>query len=116
VKLKIALVVDDERILNVPDVDEVVHVQSSSEAIAYLQSHPVIHQLWLDHDLGPDDVIMRLVDHIAEEAFFGRGYDIDEIVVHTMNPVGSDNIIRTLERYYPIRRASVLPYIESIHS
>lgn len=114
--MKVALVVDDERELRVPDVDKVVWVKSSSEAIAFLKSNPVICQLWLDHDLGPDDTIMRLVDHIAEEAFFERGYEIDEIVVHTMNPVGSDNIFRALDRYYPMRRVSVLGYIESIHN
>lgn len=107
------LVVDDERTLNLKDA---YHVQSCSEAIYYLKDHPIVSELWLDHDLGPDEDIMRLVDYLQEEAFFGRGYEFDRIVVHSMNPVAFDKINRALSRYYPVHRVNVTPFLLSVDS
>ncbi len=107
------LVVDDERVLDLPGA---VHVLTCSEAMAFLKGHPVIDELWLDHDLGPDEDVMRLVDHLCEMAFFEMGYEIGRIVVHTMNPVGAENVIRALNRYYPVHRVNVTPYILDINA
>ncbi len=107
------LVVDDERVLNLRDS---VHVQTCNEALVFLEGQPVIDELWLDHDLGPDEDVMRLVDHLCEMAFFEMGYEIGRIVVHTMNPVGAENIIRALNRYYPVHRVNVTPYILDINA
>ena len=55
-----------------------------------------------DHDLGDcakdgGDGI-RLIDWLAERGTFYR------IELHTMNPVGRENMQREIERYWPSRR------------
>lgn len=102
------LVVDDERVLGIKDS---VHVQTCGDAIHHLQNHPDVRELWLDHDLGPNEDIMALVDYLQEEAFFDRGYELDRIVVHSMNPTAFDKIRRALDRYYPVHRVGVTPYL-----
>ena len=55
-----------------------------------------------DHDLGDyakdgGDGI-RLIDWLAERGSFYR------IELHTMNPVGRENMQREIDRYWPARR------------
>ncbi len=102
------LVVDDERTLNIAGAD---HVRTVDEAKAYLREHPVLDELWLDHDLGDAEDIMTLVHHIEHMWHWDMGYDIGLVVVHTMNPVGSQNILRALQQYYPTRRVAVSSYL-----
>lgn len=70
----------------------------------------VISQLWLDHDLGPNDDIMRIIDFLNKLGFLAKqqetygGIHIDEIYVHTQNPVGGENMVRALDRFYWVKR------------
>jgi len=102
------LVVDDERTLNLKGAE---HRQTCAEAKQFLQNNPDVTELWLDHDLGPDEDIMTLVDYLQEEAFFDRGYEFDRIVVHSMNPVAFDKIRRALNKYYAVHRVDVTPFL-----
>lgn len=80
-----------------------VHCRSVNEAIAAINEAErrgeKIELVDCDHDLGDyafdgGDGI-RLIDHLAEhEKYY-------PIRLHTMNPVGRDNMRRTVERYWP---------------
>ena len=79
-----------------------IHVHSVNEAknliIQLEQTNQKIDLLNLDHDLGDyardgGDGI-KLVDWLAET---GRHYPIK---LHTMNPVGRDNMQRIIDKYW----------------
>lgn len=79
-----------------------IHVHSVNEAknliVQLEQTNQKIDLLNLDHDLGDyardgGDGI-KLVDWLAET---GRHYPIK---LHTMNPVGRDNMQRIIDRYW----------------
>lgn len=98
------LVVDDERTFRdmpeqrnlVSDKATVIYARNSKDALTILQAFEV-DELWLDHDLGGDDTAMPVVDYIVQHHMpFKCG-----IWVHSMNPVGADNIMRGLRGHYP---------------
>lgn len=77
-----------------------VHVFSVNGAIEVLEAHPV-DMASLDHDLGThagnggDGT--ALVDWMAEhEVWPSQG-----IRVHSYNPIGAKNMLRTIDRYSP---------------
>lgn len=63
-------------------------------------------RLWLDHDLGRAGKIMPLVDWLCECA---EDFKDDFVVmVHTANPVGAEQMIRSLSHYgYVVYRANL---------
>ena len=74
-------------------------VNEAKKAIEQAEKNgEVIQELNLDHDLGDyaydgGDGI-KLIDWLVErETFY-------PIVLHTMNPVGRDNMLRTIRRYW----------------
>ncbi|SFS32569.1 hypothetical protein SAMN02910357_00142 [Succinivibrio dextrinosolvens] len=90
---------DDERAAP----DGYVHCHSVNEAINqiefYEQKRVTIELLDLDHDLGDyakdgGDAI-KLIDWLCERNTFYK------IVLHTANPVGRANMMRTINRYWP---------------
>ena len=79
-----------------------VHCHSVNEAtkriVEYEKEHAVIDVIDCDHDLGDyasdgGDGI-KLIDWLAERKTFYP------IILHTMNPVGRDNMLREIERYW----------------
>jgi len=60
------------------------------EAVQYLTGSQ-IHILSLDHDLGGEKTGYDLVKLICE-----KNINIDEIYLHTDNPVGRENMLQTL--------------------
>ena len=100
------LVVDDERTLtfeklNLTDDWRIEHVRTNKEAIIYLNffnDQPVI--LFLDHDLGPNEDTMALVSLLIENK---DTWNVGWIYVHSMNPVGRDNIIGKLKKDYVVQ-------------
>ncbi len=92
------VVVDDERTLPGGD----VHCRSSVEALALLASRPAVVQLWLDHDLGGDDTTRPVADELVRAAHDGCPYPVEQVVVHTANPVGRDWLVSYLRRFYPV--------------
>lgn len=96
------LVIDDLR----THVEGGTHVRTSQEAFEPL--HHVWDEVWLDHDLGPDDDIMRVVDYMCEWAYFDHPVRVSVVYVHTQNPVGAENVMRALTRYgYNAKRVGV---------
>jgi len=79
-----------------------VHCRSVNEAIRVITENEGSHAIELidcDHDLGDyaydgGDGI-KLIDWLTERGTF---YPIR---LHTMNPVGRDNMQRTIDRYWP---------------
>lgn len=87
-------------------------LRSSDEAVRWLQRSPrdvTISELWLDHDLGGEDTIMPVVDVLSAAAFEGAPFNISQIFVHSANPVGAQNVMRALSRWYP-RVSRVSPF------
>lgn len=107
--MKNILVVDDCR--NFPFGDDCgMTVRTSGEALSALGldtgGHVHLDELWLDFDLGGVfgrleryDTAMPVVLYLAELAFFGRPYPVDRIIIHSANPVGSQAMLLTLQRY-----------------
>lgn len=81
-----------------------VHCRSVNEAKAVIaagEKTEAIEWIDCDHDLGdyaPDggDGIKLLDWLIERETFYPIG-------LHTMNPVGRENMLRTIRRYWPQR-------------
>lgn len=100
------LVIDDLRTLPV----SAEHMRTSADGLAWLIRHDKVrlNTLWLDHDLGPGDDIMPVVDYLCERSFNNDPHPVDMVLVHSMNPSGADNIVRSLSRYgYKVRKVPV---------
>jgi hypothetical protein len=80
-----------------------IHVTTAQAAIALIDQGDVI-ELSLDHDLGDDELAGKgiyVIDHIVE-AQMVAGRDLwprDGITVHSANPAGRDQMVRTIQRY-----------------
>lgn len=113
------IVIDDERTFaGGLIVDR--YLRSSAEALEFLArglaldvtlpygSGLTISTLWLDHDLGGDDDIMPVVNFLiaTEEQYSSI---ISNIRVHSQNPVGADNVVRSLQDYYNVVRSALPP-------
>lgn len=105
------LIVDDERTFkDAPEQRDFekghinIYARNSASAIAILRGCNV-DELWLDHDLGEDDTAMKVVDFLCEHHQDFR----EGIWVHSMNPVGAENIIRALSPHYLSVRRVPLP-------
>jgi len=95
----INLYVDDLR--DIPD--EFIGARSYNEAILFLKNYP-INILSLDHDIGEDeqgnllptgdDLVYWLIEYGANKSPF----IINEIYLHTDNPVGRDRMYKALVR------------------
>lgn len=105
----LSLVIDDERTFKVDPMDgSFIYARNSEDGIQILRTIS-IDELWLDHDLGGDDTIIAVVDYLCEEAYNGNPVPLDVIWVHSMNPVGAQNVIRSLEKYYEFVHRTRLP-------
>jgi hypothetical protein len=100
--MTIRLWVDDER----PNPMGWLPVTTSRGAIEWL-SHMYAHRdfpnAWahfesisFDHDLGGDDTTMPVLDWMVEHDFWPK-----RVYVHTANPIGRSNLLRTLSRFAP---------------
>jgi len=99
------LVIDDLRSFRDERVEaEVTYARTSAEALEILNDGTSYDEIWFDHDLGmiDDDRVdstMPVVDFLSEMSFNDTPYPVDTVLVHTSNPVGRDNIIRSLSRW-----------------
>jgi CheY-like chemotaxis protein len=71
----------------------VEHVYSAHDAIELLDTHEVFDEVWLDHDLGTPETGQTVAVHIANMPEEKRP---EYVVVHSANPVGADNMVKTL--------------------
>lgn len=100
------LVIDDLRSF-VDESRPVQYARTAQEGLDLLRRRDW-EAIYLDHDLGPEEDSMVVVDYLCERAHHGHRFPVDVIYVHTQNPVGAANIIRSLERYgYHTQRIGV---------
>lgn len=103
------LFVDDERSLEceLPGYD-IDYARNVNAAINCWIHNPNYDEIWLDHDLGEDGGnIMELIRSLEMYGFYFPDNPKPEIVVHSMNPVGAENIVGKLSPYYNVKR---IPY------
>lgn len=86
-----------------------VYLRSSKAALNFfkgLRPQDTVQFLSLDHDLGDLDTIMPFVDWLEESVYNGTAPQIEEILVHTANPVGAKQITSSnlLNQAYKVRR------------
>jgi len=92
------LFVDDIR--EAPDSSWVI-VRTAKEAMDLLESGK-IEVLSLDHDLGEDLTGYDIINWLERKVYNNEVESPKEILVHSANPVGVDNIkraIRSIERF-----------------
>jgi hypothetical protein len=104
------LVIDDLR----THVDGGTHARTSAEGLVIVTQQ--WDEIWLDHDLGPDDDIMTVVDVLCRAAFEGMPYCTHlkrtPMFVHSQNPVGAANVVRSLAKYgYSVKRTGVEKFV-----
>jgi hypothetical protein len=93
------------------DLPDAEYVRTSDAGVERVRWHAekgiALGELWLDHDLGPDDDI-RPLERWLEEAFHaGTAPDIGRIVAHSANPVGAAEIVRAFDRWTDTVRVDV---------
>lgn len=80
--------------------------RSSKDAIRIIKRHKQIPNfISFDHDLGGDDIAMKVVDFIIENVL-SKKYKLPdnfEFNVHSANPIGKMNIETKLNNFYEIR-------------
>lgn len=87
------LVIDDERTFIFSEDDEVVYARNLYEAREFLLNEHW-DEVWLDHDLGNGEDVSKLTNEIEASRIV---LDVDWFYIHTMNPVGRDNIYHALK-------------------
>ena len=113
------VVIDDERTF---DSDlPVRYARTGQEGLALLADYWTLQrtrhdydmdELYLDHDLGPEDEIRPCVAFLEAVARLGQPFNVGTIFVHTQNPVGAEAMIASLSRYYNTKRIT-LPVLAS---
>ena len=96
------LLVDDLRVFK--DDRLCTIARDSADALTVIGKQNVWKEIWLDHDLGVVeglglDTTMRVVDYMCEKAYNDEPVQVDVVYVHTSNPVGSSQIIKSLSNY-----------------
>lgn len=90
-----------------------IKAKTIEEAIYYLENYQV-HILSLDHDLGEDGTGFILpTGYDLVKYFCENGLRANKIHIHTSNPVGRDNMYKTLIRAQ--ERGFIDPDIEIRH-
>ena len=101
------LVIDDDDLVGVPD--QTIHVRTQAEAIAVLKSRRFWDAVYFDHDLGHGGDTMEVAHWLREATASGTAPSIERVYVHSMNPVGAENLYEVLRKLYPTQRIS-LPF------
>lgn len=99
--MKRVLVIDDEKTFDFPSDWDVTYARTLDEGT----THVIFgrwEEIWLDHDLGGDDTIRPLVLELAQRAYYGFIYPVDEFVICSLNVVGQKWIESTLNPYYRV--------------
>lgn len=108
---------DDERVFkNKVDCTILRNNDEANKWLEALDSNVVITQLWLDHDLGlvnkQKETTLSLVRELERRWVVNDNpILIDEVIVHTANPVGAKNIISSLNKYYNVKKVDSSDYL-----
>lgn len=78
-----------------PKLNSLYIVRNYEDCIDYLKNNTV-YFLSLDHDLGEEKTGYDVAKFLVQE-----GIEIEHINIHSANPVGRDNIIQLIQRYFP---------------
>lgn len=112
------VLIDDERSFRSHvAVDDLLVFRHSGEALNWLaQVQDVeVDQLWLDHDLGSmnetTDSVMPVVKELVNMVRNHTAPKIHQVVVHTANPIGAQNIVGYLSPYFPVVRVRANDYL-----
>lgn len=113
---------DDERTFKTSVLNgDYILLKTSSEALTWLKSSSpttVVDQLWFDHDLGlvngVKETTIPFLRELEERHYQGTAPDIREVVVHTSNSVGGDQIEKSMRRYFPTHRVDAEKYLEAL--
>jgi len=94
-------------------ITDIVWVTSwPNDFLGYLESHPEITHLSLDHDLGSTDgtdVSLELVKLSNNDyTRFAKAFSNKHILVHSMNPIGAKHILYCLEN--DVASITIVPF------
>ena len=82
--------------------EELVHVYIAAEAINYLEYGPKFDYIFLDHDLGGQQMVESGVDTGYEVAeWLSRNDEYkprNSVILHSLNPVGRKNMCNVLKQ------------------
>lgn len=81
--------------------------RSSEEAIHVIEAYGCPGLISFDHDLGGEDTSMRIVKWLVDRDLDAAGNFIPRdfrFIVHSANPIGSENIVGLLQSYLGHRR------------
>ena len=94
------VIVDDTRTFKIVS-NPSVYFRTSKDALLFLEhnKHEHLDNLYLDHDLGEGGDIKEVVLWLAEAEYNDSPFDVDVIFVHSMNPVGAEHTLKTLQRH-----------------
>lgn len=86
--------------LYLDDIREPIHnnfyvVRNYQDCVDFLKNNTVSF-LSLDHDLGEDKSGYDIAKFLVQE-----GIEVEKINIHSANPVGRDNIVQLIGRYFP---------------
>jgi hypothetical protein len=115
------IVLDDERTFDTDSVTK--YLRTATEGLAYFAElftknstipygvvPDVIHELWLDHDLGEGGgEATTVVNFISALSRTNSRIYIQSIFVHSQNPVGAANLMASCQGLAPTVRRVPLP-------
>ena len=94
---------DDDDTRKKPEID-LIHFHSVNETKSFIESHEGVYVLDLDHDLGEyaDDGgdAIKLIYWLVENGYNENENYTFSFNIHTMNPVGRENMKAMIERYF----------------
>lgn len=113
------VLIDDERdFISSVDSNSILIFRNSHDAVEWLLSindETNIDQLWLDHDLGivdgEKDTIMPFIRKLEELVFFDKTPKISQILIHTSNNIGGDQMMSALRNNFRTTRVSAGDYL-----
>lgn len=122
------VVIDDLRTVKDPDnalaETDLRYARTSAEGISLLteliEAGTVVDEVWLDHDLGPDDnsrygydTIMPVVSYLEELGAKGQAHQIGCVYIHTMNVSAVPAMQEALRPHYQVVRVNATDFFTS---
>lgn len=99
---------DKDIALNMMRQQESVYLKTEAEACHFLWKFlfgaDTIDELWLDHDLGHGGTVWPIVLGLAALVSYGVVIPINNIFVHTANPVRGKEMVEMLEWDFSVHR------------
>lgn len=108
----VKLIIDDLRVLNLGG--NVVYARNLKEALYDLRNRDKWDELYLDHDLGPNEDIWPVIEFI-EERWTYDPVKIGQVFIITSNPVGAQRMKLAFDRMgYPTSVIDPTPILAGV--